>query len=198
MLQFSLSKIRIILKLTNSLKLSWVAKNYLLTPLLTLLWMWNVQFVLSLMNWAKLEFPWTFLLRTPQSHNSLREKISNRRWFWLFPGQKVLWEKLATQYESRGILCSLQRPQAMLTLPGAEGDQPRYVVSQTHKYTNTQIQKRNWRLHILEQEYFVFFFSLCKRDLFSRRIYYLRENLNIFIECFLTENMESERNGKLD
>ena len=141
MLQFSLSKIRIILKLTNSLKLSWVAKNYLLTPLLTLLWMWNVQFVLSLMNWAKLEFPWTFLLRTPQSNNSLREKISNRLWFWLFPGQKVLWEKLATQYEFRGILCSLQRPQAMLTLPGAEGDQPRYVVSQKHKYTNTKVHK---------------------------------------------------------
>ena len=176
MLQFSLSKIRIILKLTNSLKLSWVAKNYLLTPLLTLLWMWNVQFVLSLMNWAKLEFPWTFLLRTPQSHNGLREKISNRRWFWLFPGQKVLWEKLATQYESRGILCSLQ---AMLTLPGAEGDQPWYVVSQIHKYTNTKVNKYKnatdeWRLYILEQEYFVFF-SLCKRDLFSRRIYFTWE-----------------------
>ena len=192
MLQFSLSKIRIILKLTNSLKLSWVAKNYLLTPLLTLLWMWNVQFVLSLMNWAKLEFPWTFLLRTPQSHNSLREKISNRRWFWLFPGQKVLWEKLATQYEFRGILCSLQRPQAMLTLPGAEGDQPRYVVSQIHKYKNATDVYTFWSRSILS------FFSLCKRDLFSRRIYYLRKNLNIFIECFLTENMESERNGKLD
>ena len=96
----------------------------------------------------------------------------------------------------------------MLTLPGAEGDQPRYVVSQTHKYTNTSIRKyTNTQIHKYKNATDVYtfwsrsilsFFSLCKRDLFSRRIYYLRENLNIFIECFPTENMESERNGKLD